>query len=43
MKAFDELIIVFTSSLNHAGERIGKPLFELHMRLEDIRHEEMHE
>ena len=43
VEAFDETVVVLATSLDHACERIGEPLLELAVRLEDVRHEEVHQ
>ena len=43
MKPAYEALVVLATALYHAGERVGKPLLEVAVRLEHVRHEEVHQ
>lgn len=43
MKPLDQALIVLLAALDHARQRVGEPLLELTVGLEDVRHEEVHE
>lgn len=43
VKSLDQALVVLLAALDHASQRVGEPLLELAVGLEDVRHEEMHE
>lgn len=43
MQSLDDGVIVLLRALDHSRERIGKPLLEVLVRGEDVRHKEMHQ
>lgn len=43
MKSSNETLVVFPAALDHTGQRIGKPLLEITMRLKDMWHKEVHQ
>lgn len=43
VKSLDQTLVVLLAALDHARQRVGEPLFELAVGLENVRHEEVHE
>ena len=42
MKSAYKALVVLAAALDHAGDRVGKPLLEVTVGLKDVRHEEVH-
>lgn len=43
VQPLDQALVVLLAALDHPRQRVGEPLLELAVRLEDVRHEEVHE
>lgn len=43
MKALDDCLVVLGVAFNHTGHRVREPLLELAVRLEHVRHQEVHQ
>lgn len=43
VKPLHQAFVVLLTALDHSRQRVGEPLFELAVGLEDVGHEEMHE
>lgn len=43
VEPLDQALVVLLTSLDHSCQRVGEPLFELAVGLEDVGHEEVHQ
>lgn len=43
VESLDQAFVVLLTALNHSCQRVGEPLFELAVGLEDVGHEEVHQ
>lgn len=43
VEPLDQALVVLLAALDHPRQRVGEPLFELAVGLEDVRHEEVHQ
>ena len=43
VEPLDQALVVLLTALDHSRQRVGEPLFELAVGLEDVGHEEVHE